>query len=131
MEVQSQATVTQTPIETLPFKVLNGFVRFNGKCNDCRSLCAAVCCRGYAFVPVTEEEAKSGKYDYKEVSDTCDCDTCKRMREQSIRYTLRKHSDGSCVYLDGERKCSIYKDRPETCKNYSCVGVPFELKPVS
>lgn len=66
---------------------------------------------------------------YKEASDACGCDTCKRMRELGVRYALRKLPDGSCVHLDGSRKCSIYKDRPQTCRNYSCVNVPFTLLP--
>jgi len=122
---------TQAPLEfeSRPFRVLNGMVYFNGKCDECRAFCAAVCCRGYGYVALTEEEAKSGRYVYKEASDTCSCDVCKQMRDLGIRYALRKLPDGSCIYLDGARKCSIYEDRPETCKKYSCVNVPFRLTP--
>jgi|SRR5215204_5625427 len=121
-EVSSQAG-------SRPFRVLNGNVYFNGRCEECRPFCAAVCCRGYSFVALTEEEAKSGRYEYKEASNTCGCDACTRMRELGIRYALRILPDGSCVYLDGTRRCSIYKDRPETCRNYSCVNVPFVFNP--
>ena len=114
-----------------PFKVLNGMIYFNGKCIECRPFCAAVCCRGYGFVSLTEEEAKSGRYKYKEVSEDCGCDTCKRMRELGIRYSLRRLADGSCIHLDGTRQCSIYEHRPETCRKYSCVDVPFGINPVN
>lgn len=133
METGTLLMRTQTlPAYVSPlFRVLSGMVYFNGKCEDCRALCAAVCCRGYSFVSLTEKEAKSGRYTYKEVSDTCGCDVCKRMRELGIRFALRRLPDGSCVYLDGTRKCSIYEGRPGTCKRYSCADVPFVLNPAS
>jgi Fe-S-cluster containining protein len=114
---------------SFPFRVLNGAAYFNGKCEECRPHCAAVCCRGYGFVSLTDEEARSGRYLYKEASDACGCAACKRMRELGIRYALRRLPDGSCFYLDGSRRCSIYDERPRTCKAYSCVGVPFTLRP--
>ena len=112
-----------------PFKVLNGAVYFNGKCEESRPFCAAVCCRGYGFVSLTDEEASSGRYEYKQVSETCGCERCTRMRELGIRYALPRLSDGSCFYLDGGRQCSIYENRPLTCRNYSCVSIPFRLSP--
>jgi Fe-S-cluster containining protein len=113
----------------VPFRVLNGTVFFNGKCGESRPYCAAVCCRGYGFVSLTDEEAMSGRYVYKQASDSCGCERCVRMRELGIRYALPRLSDGSCFYLDGSRQCSIYEDRPNTCKSYSCVTVPFKLSP--
>ena len=133
MQERSSIVYTEPPVESesSPFRVLNAMVYFNGKCEECRPFCAAICCRGYSFVALTEDEAKSGRYDYKEASETCECDVCKRMRDLGVRYALRRLPDGSCVYLDGTRKCSIYEDRPETCKKYSCLNVPFGLNPVS
>lgn len=113
----------------LPLRVLNGAVYFNGNCEECRPFCAAVCCRGYTLVALTEEEAMSGKYIYKEATEGCTCPTCTKMRELDIRYILRKQPDGSCIHLDGSRKCSIYEDRPETCKKYTCVNISFALVP--
>lgn len=108
------------------FRLINRSVYLNGNCEQCRPHCGALCCT-YGFVSLTEEEAKSGRYLYKEASESCNCPTCQRMRELGIRYTLRKQADGSCMYLDGERRCSIYEDRPETCKTYSCRNIPFRL----
>jgi len=122
--------LAQVTSQSPPFRVLNGHAYFNGRCDDCRPFCAAVCCRGYGFVSLSEEEARSGSYLYKEVSDTCGCDVCRRMHELGIRYALRKLPDGSCVYLDGGRRCGIYDTRPETCRRYTCVNVPFVLKTV-
>lgn len=112
-----------------PLRVLNGAVYFSGVCEACRPFCAAVCCRGYSFVSLTEAEAQSGRYIYKEESTDCNCTTCQRMRGLGITYTLLKRQDGSCFYLDGANRCSIYDDRPQTCRQYSCVNVPFRLSP--
>jgi Fe-S-cluster containining protein len=120
--------MTATPQSAAsPFQVINGSVYFNGQCDACRRHCAAICCRGYGFVSLTEEEVASGFYTYRSLADDCQCDTCKRARAQGIKYWLPKQPDGSCIYLDGERCCSIYERRPETCRRYSCVGVPFPL----
>jgi Fe-S-cluster containining protein len=122
----------QSPIgmpSSAPFRVLNGMVYFNGKCEESRPFCAAVCCRGYGFVSLTDEEATSGRYEYKNASETCGCEKCVRMRDLGIRYALPKLSDGSCFYLDGNRQCSIYENRPKTCRTYSCVSIPFKLSP--
>ena len=127
MEQEISNAVTQPAAPTL--RVLNGMVYFSGQCEECRPFCASICCRGYTFISLTEEEVQSGLYNYKEASETCGCDTCKRMRELEIKYSLKRLPDGSCIYLDGTRKCSIYEHRPETCKRYSCVGVPFALHP--
>lgn len=115
--------------EPAPFRVLNGSVYFNGKCDDCRPFCGSVCCRGYTFVSLTEEEAKSGRFVFKEAEEACGCDTCSRMREAGIRYALYKRSDGACFYLDGNGRCSVYADRPETCRQYSCTRVAFRITP--
>lgn len=112
-----------------PFIVINRSVYFNGNCDQCRPHCGAVCCSGYGFVGLTEEEAKSGRYGYRQVTEGCECNTCKRMLELGLQYVLLKHPDGNCIYLDGTRGCGIYESRPETCKKYSCVNIPFNLSP--
>lgn len=127
MERSHSTITTESPAP--PFRVLNGAAYFNGKCEDCRPFCAAVCCRGYGFVSLTDEEAMSGRYLYKEASESCNCSACSRMRELGIRFAMRKLPDGSCFYLDGSRRCSIYENRPATCRAYSCIGVPFALRP--
>lgn len=112
-----------------PFRVLNGSVYFSGDCDTCRPFCAAVCCRGYSFVSLTEEEAKSGKYIYKKAGAECGCDLCNSMRAAGLQYVLRKRPDGACIHLDGSGRCSIYENRPETCRNYSCVNLAFRVVP--
>ena len=108
-----------------PYILLNGTVHFNGNCNECRPYCGAICCASYHTIKLTETEAKSGKFLYKKASPNCNCDLCNIMREQGIKHTLLRQPDGSCIYLDGTRKCSIYEDRPEACRNYTCKQIPF------
>lgn len=110
-----------------PTTVINGVVYFNGKCDECRPSCGAICCRSYGYVTLTEEEALSGRFAYAEVSQDCDCDNCTKARERGIRYYLRKQPDGSCIYLNGENRCSIYADRPQVCQGYSCVHIGWSL----
>jgi Fe-S-cluster containining protein len=131
MGTETLLAATARLAECPPFTVLNATVYFSGNCEACRPFCAAICCRGYSFVSLTDEEARTGKYAYREASDGCDCSTCKRMRDLGVRFALRKSGDGSCIYLDGARKCGIYADRPQTCRGYSCVHVPFTLTPNS
>lgn len=129
MKLQESSIGTQPPPG--PFRVLNGMAYFSGKCDECRPFCASVCCRGYGFVSLTTEEANSGRYTFRTVTENCNCDTCKKMKDLGIEFALRRLPDGSCIYLDGTRKCAIYENRPETCKKYSCQNVAFVLNPAS
>ena len=112
-----------------PYSLSNSTVYFNGNCDQCRPYCGAICCRAYGFVSLTEDEVRTGRYAYKASSEDCSCDMCKRMRELGIRFTLLKQPDGACIYLSGARTCTIYENRPETCRKYSCVNIPFVLSP--
>lgn len=38
-------------------------------------------------------------------------------------FTLSRMASGDCVYLDqSSRRCTIYQDRPDTCRNHPKVG---------
>lgn len=107
-----------------PFTMLNGVLRFNGQCETTRPFCGAVCCKNTAVL-LTEEEKDSGKYDFKEPTEGCDCANCQLMRQHN-KVLLRRTKDG-CVYLDGSGKCSIYEDRPQTCQNFKCDSTFWSL----
>ena len=109
------------------FRLTNRTVYFNGNCEQCRPHCGALCCTGYGFVSLTAEEAQSGRYRYQEATTGCECQSCQRMRQAGVQYSLLKQADGSCMYLDGERRCGIYEDRPQTCRKYNCRNIPFRL----
>jgi hypothetical protein len=122
------------PLAALPapaadpaLRVINQAVYFNGDCESCRPHCGALCCTGYTLVSLTDEEAASGRYAFKEATAECECNLCQTMRQAGVKYTLLKQRDGSCIYLDGSRRCSIYADRPQTCQRYSCKNLPFRI----
>jgi Fe-S-cluster containining protein len=108
-----------------PFMVLNGSVRFDGNCETTKSFCGAICCK-QTVVPLTDEEKESGKYEYSEPTEGCDCPTCKLMRSTG-KVVLKKTQNG-CIYLDGLNKCSIYDDRPSVCRSFDCENTWWQLR---
>ncbi len=93
---------------------------FRGDCNEVRELCEAICCRTYD-VTVTGEERASGRYSVREVCSVTNTECLnKDVSCVNRRYFLEKKKDGSCVYLDGENKCSIHPDRPTSCRDFHC-----------
>lgn len=121
-----QASVGKTDC----FELEDEFVIFNGHCDECVPYCEALCCQVYRFVELTEEEAKSGRYQYIEETPGCDCENCTAMREVGLRYSLTKTPDHRCVNLDDNNLCSIYEIRPQACRVYNCAGriLPFQLE---
>lgn len=75
---------------------------------DCTG-CKGDCCKNTIL---TDEEAKSGKYDMfrgmiPETSETA--------------WFLKMKDDGKCVYLNRETwKCNIYEERPTICREQTC-----------
>ena len=108
--------------------MINGCARFSGECDEARPFCGSVCCKN-TIVFLTEEEEKSGKYDYTNATEGCNCSTCQLIRSRG-RPTLRRREDG-CIYLSGENKCSIYENRPSQCKNFVCETVWWKLNLMS
>lgn len=42
---------------------------------------------------------------------------------KSETFTLARMANGDCLYLDSRsRRCTIYKKRPETCRNHPHIG---------
>ena len=104
--------------------ILNGTVKFNGVCDDARSHCGSVCCKR-TLVLLTEDEKKSGKYEYSEPTPDCGCVACQLMHKTG-RAALKRKTEG-CIYLDGSNKCSIYEDKPQQCKDFKCQDVWWNL----
>ena len=56
----------------------------------------------------------------------------KRLRKEGVvehfnakkeLFTLTRMANGDCLYLDQKhRKCTIYQERPDTCRNHPHVG---------
>ena len=98
-----------------------GKIYFEGDCGSAREICEAMCCRRVHYVDISEEEAKSGLYEFDAVrglksggcSDPCHSGL-------SVTYILSKKPDGSCVYLDQSNMCTIYDKRPIVCREFQC-----------
>ncbi len=42
---------------------------------------------------------------------------------KSQTFTLARMANGDCIYLDSRtRRCTIYSQRPETCRNHPQIG---------
>ena len=45
-----------------------------------------------------------------------------RFTPSSQKYTLKQKPDGSCYFLDHNKKCTQYDNRPDTCRNHPHIG---------
>ena len=82
--------------------------------SDMCLFCDAPCCKEN-FVPLTEEEVKSGAYEM-EFKTWLDPETGK----MKSCWVLKRKPDGSCIYLTKFNLCSIWKRRPLACRLYTC-----------
>jgi len=114
-------------VETSCYVAEDHTVIFNGDCEECRPHCGSLCCISYGYVTLSEEEALSGRYQYKAVTEGCECESCENMRKARVLYSLLKKADYSCLHLESNGRCGIYEYRPQTCRNYSCKGIIFPL----
>lgn len=95
---------------------------FHGDCDEMRPICMAMCCRMAWDIPISAEEYASRQY----IADVMCALTDKACRETSEpcnhrRYRLARGEDGGCYHLK-ENRCSIYGERPKTCRDFQCQG---------
>lgn len=45
-----------------------------------------------------------------------------RYTPSTEKFTLAQRPDGSCYFLDREKKCTRYEARPDTCRNHPQIG---------
>ena len=101
-----------------------GQVRFDGKCEETRPACGAICCKN-VVVLLTEEEKTGGRYDFVGPTPNCNCKVCQLLISRNAVSLRRKES--GCVYLDGSNKCSIYENRPAMCRDFNCPSTFWGL----
>jgi Fe-S-cluster containining protein len=92
---------------------------FPGGCGDVET-CRAVCCRNWnVLVDMHEEESQTYN-----VETVCLCTNNDCADRESLclnrRTRLARKTDGSCVYLDSQNRCSIYVTRPVACQTFTC-----------
>ncbi len=98
-------------------------------CDTCET---SVCCSHF-YVPITEEEYASGRYDgvaVKVEAEAADqLESTYRLPKNPLRtpgapaYYLEGVPGEPCPYLKNNR-CSIYAHRPLICRTYTCVNDP-------
>lgn len=97
--------------------------------------CVAACCRVF-IVPLTKEEYESGIYKEHAVhvpaglldTDKTHMSAIYRLGAQMVfdgkeHFIMEGLGDEPCPFLR-DNKCSIYEDRPLTCRGYSCIDDP-------
>jgi len=106
---------------------LETWVKYHkGLCNDCHATCCTL--------PV---EARIGDLVRMQLVDQFEAGEPPRqiarrlMKEGSVEhfnqksglFTLTRLASGDCLYLDRQsRRCTIYEQRPDTCRNHPQVG---------
>ncbi len=84
------------------------YLRFDCDCIDALPICQAQCC-GLPGTVVLPEEVQEEQY-------PLDWD------DQSKYFVMHRDSDGFCTCLDRRsRTCTIYANRPQTCKQFHCT----------
>ena len=81
-------------------------------CHDCHQ-----CCVEETVLLTPEDNRNEFKYDTVYNSEF----------EQPV---LRQKKNGECIYLDEEKQCSIYENRPKICKAFDCRVNEFILKKI-
>lgn len=98
----------------------------SGLCNDCR----ASCCTLPAEARISDL-VRMGVVDAFEAEEPLK-PIARRLEKAGIidhfnfksgLFTLARHANGDCVYLDAAtRRCTIYERRPDTCRNHPRIG---------
>ena len=102
------------------------WVRFTpGLCTDCR----ADCC-GLPVEVRGEDLVRLGLVDEYQWQDSPSKAARRLVREgvlqswrggTGIGILAQKHGR-DCLFLDGDRRCTVYEDRPRTCREHPAVG---------
>lgn len=84
------------------------YLKFDCDCMDALPYCKARCCSIHGIY-LAQEEASSGQFAFS-----------------GNPPELKRRADGYCVYNDRQNHhCSVYEDRPGTCRDFHCSRGPF------
>ncbi len=45
-----------------------------------------------------------------------------RYRDATQKYTMARKSNDDCIYLNDERRCTVYEKRPRVCREFPAIG---------
>lgn len=96
-----------------------------GMCETCEGLCC--------YMPVevkTQDLVRLGILDEfhlelsikKQTREALKYPGISRYTSSTERFTLSQKPDGSCFFLDSNKRCTQYATRPDTCRNHPQIG---------
>lgn len=105
---------------------LKGWTRYRkGLCETCQGLC----CYMPVEVKVHDlirlnilDEFHLELSEREQIKDALKHPSILRYTPSTEKFTLKQKPDGSCYFLDNDKKCTRYNDRPDTCRNHPQIG---------
>ena len=105
---------------------LSGWAKYKkGLCDDC----IGTCCYMPVELPVKDlirlnilDEFHSELSLREQIKDALKHPAILRYTPSTEKFTLKQKPDGSCYYLDAQKKCTMYEQRPDTCRNHPQIG---------
>jgi len=88
-------------------------------CESC-----ALCCKLF-LINLNEKEFYSGIFQTELITDEHFNDF-ETIEEYGLNI-VKKNEDGTCIYIK-DKKCSIYENRPQVCRDFFCGSDKAEFK---
>ena len=110
-------------------EVLDNLNRWTAYKKDLCNTCEGLCC----YMPVELETSDLIRMNIltdfhlelslkEQTRDALKHPSVARYTPSSMKYTLKQKPNGTCYYLDDNKRCTIYEMRPNTCRNHPKVG---------
>ena len=118
----------RSPISVVDVDRVDTWTRYKkGLCNTCQ----ANCCTMPLEVKLSDlvrlglvEAFEAQNFDPKAIGLRLHkAKVVERYTAKTEKFTMRRRADGDCQYLDERtRRCTVYADRPDTCRLHPQVG---------
>lgn len=97
--------------------------------NDLCQTCAGSCC----YMPVEVKTSDLIRLEIlnefhlelserEQIKDALKHPAVLRYTPSSEKFMLKQKTDSSCYFLDANKKCTKYEQRPDTCRNHPHIG---------
>lgn len=105
---------------------LKGWTKYRkGLCETC----AGLCCYMPVEVKISDlirlnilDEFHLELSEREQIKDALKHPSILRYTPSTEKFTLAQKPDGSCFFLDSNKQCTRYNDRPDTCRNHPQIG---------
>ena len=105
---------------------LQGWTKYK---KDLCNTCAGLCCYMPVEVNTSDlirlnilDEFHLELSEREQIKDALKHPSIMRFTPSTEKFTLKQKPDGSCFFLNSEKKCTQYDLRPDTCRNHPQVG---------